>query len=94
MTPREFIENWKPVALTERAAAHSHFLDLCRLLGHKDPVADAHRDLDAAVAAAYRWPADITQDDALARLLALDLARANAGPREPARSITSAARSA
>jgi type II restriction/modification system DNA methylase subunit YeeA len=40
---------------------------------------DAHRDLDAAVAAAYGWPADIAEDDALARLLELNLARASAG---------------
>src|SRR5229473_2854138 len=33
---------------------------------------NAHRDLDAAVAAAYGWPADIAEDDALARLLALN----------------------
>ena len=38
MTPQQFIAKWKPVALTERAAAHSHFLDLCALLGHDDPV--------------------------------------------------------
>ncbi len=38
MTPQEFIEKWKRAALTERAAAHSHFLDLCALLGHDDPV--------------------------------------------------------
>jgi hypothetical protein len=38
MTPHEFIKKWKPVALTERAAAHSHFLDICALLGHEDPV--------------------------------------------------------
>jgi hypothetical protein len=31
--------------------------------------------LDAAVAAAYGWPADIAADDALARLLALNHAR-------------------
>lgn len=37
-----------------------------------------HRDLDAAVAAAYGWPEDIGEDDALARLLALNLARASA----------------
>jgi type II restriction/modification system DNA methylase subunit YeeA len=36
----------------------------------------AHRDLDAAVAAAYGWPADITEEEALARLLALNLERA------------------
>ena len=39
----------------------------------------AHRDLDAAVAAAYGWPADIGEEDALARLLALNLERAAAG---------------
>jgi type II restriction/modification system DNA methylase subunit YeeA len=38
MTPQQFIAKWKPVALTERAAAQSHFLDLCALLGHDDPV--------------------------------------------------------
>ena len=31
MTPAEFIKKWKPVALTERANAHSHFLDVCAL---------------------------------------------------------------
>jgi len=39
---------------------------------------DAHRDLDAAVAAAYGWPADISEEDALAKLLELNLARASA----------------
>jgi len=37
---------------------------------------DAHRDVDAAVAAAYGWPADISEEDALAKLLELNLARA------------------
>ena len=37
---------------------------------------DAHRDLDAAVAAAYSWPADIAQEDALAKLLEINLTRA------------------
>jgi type II restriction/modification system DNA methylase subunit YeeA len=40
---------------------------------------NAHRDLDAAVAAAYGWPADIAEEDALARLLALNLDRAAKG---------------
>ena len=35
---------------------------------------DAHAALDAAVATAYGWPADISDDDALAELLALNLA--------------------
>ena len=42
-------------------------------------LADAHRDLDAAVAAAYSWPADISEEDALGKLLELNLARAAAG---------------
>lgn len=41
-------------------------------------LAKAHADLDAAVAAAYGWPSDITEDDALARLLELNHARAPA----------------
>lgn len=40
---------------------------------------DAHRDLDAAVAAAYGWPADISEEEALTKLLELNLARAGAG---------------
>ena len=35
-------------------------------------LADAHAVLDAAVAAAYGWPADITDDDALRELLKLN----------------------
>jgi type II restriction/modification system DNA methylase subunit YeeA len=38
MTPHQFVKKWKPVELTERAVAHSHFLDVCALLGHEDPV--------------------------------------------------------
>ena len=43
-----------------------------------------HASLDAAVAAAYGWPADLAEDDILRRLLALNQTRA-AAPREPAR---------
>ena len=39
-------------------------------------LANAHRALDAAVAAAYGWPADLADDALLARLLALNLERA------------------
>ena len=34
--------------------------------------AEAHAVLDAAVAAAYGWPADVTDDDALRELLKLN----------------------
>ena len=37
---------------------------------------NAHRKLDEAVFAAYGWPADLSDDDILARLLALNLERA------------------
>ncbi len=38
-------------------------------------LANAHRALDEAVAAAYGWPADLPDPDLLARLLALNLTR-------------------
>ena len=37
---------------------------------------NAHRKLDAAVFAAYGWPATLSDEEILARLLALNLARA------------------
>ena len=37
---------------------------------------NAHRRLDAAVFAAYGWPATLSDEEILARLLALNLARA------------------
>ena len=40
----------------------------------------AHRRLDEAVAAAYGWPADLTDEQILERLLALNLERAGALP--------------
>jgi type II restriction/modification system DNA methylase subunit YeeA len=40
---------------------------------------NVHRELDAAVAAAYGWPADVSEEDALARLLDLNRERAAAG---------------
>ncbi|MCK1271368.1 MULTISPECIES: class I SAM-dependent DNA methyltransferase [unclassified Bradyrhizobium] len=37
MTPDEFVRKWKHVELKERAAAHSHFIDLCRMLDEPAP---------------------------------------------------------
>ena len=42
-------------------------------------LADAHRRLDAAVAAAYGWPADLSDEAVLERLFALNQERAAAG---------------
>ena len=38
----------------------------------------AHKKLDAAVFAAYSWPSDLTDEQILERLLALNLERAAA----------------
>ena len=38
-------------------------------------LANAHANLDSAVAAAYGWPADISEKDALGELLEMNLAR-------------------
>jgi type II restriction/modification system DNA methylase subunit YeeA len=38
MTPQQFIKKWKPVQLTERSSAQTHFNDLCALVGHEDPI--------------------------------------------------------
>jgi hypothetical protein len=37
MTPDAFIEKWKAIELTERAAAQSHFNDLCAVLNEQTP---------------------------------------------------------
>jgi len=37
MTPQAFIKKWHNNELKERSASHSHFIDLCNLLGIEDP---------------------------------------------------------
>ena len=50
---------------------------------------NAHRTLDEAVFAAYGWPADLSDDALLAKLLALNLERA--GDAAPAAAQSEAA---
>ena len=38
MTVAEFITKWRHHGLTERSASQTHFIDLCRLVDHPDPV--------------------------------------------------------
>ncbi len=38
MTVAEFIAKWRKVELKERSAAQTHFIDLCRIFDHPDPV--------------------------------------------------------
>ena len=40
LTPAQFVANWKPVELSERAAGQEHFIDLCRLVLQRLP--DGH----------------------------------------------------
>lgn len=37
LTPDEFVQKWSKAQLSERAASHEHFIDLCHLLGQPTP---------------------------------------------------------
>ena len=64
----------RPVPRDEAAAEHLKTRTLTNLYNARPQwLADAHAALDAAVAAAYGWPADITDDEALCELLQLNL---------------------
>jgi type II restriction/modification system DNA methylase subunit YeeA len=68
------------VPVSSKAAAILKKRTLTNLYNERPAWLDnAHRELDAAVAAAYGWPADISEEDALARLLDLNRERAAAG---------------
>ena len=63
----------RPVPRDETAAKALRKRTLTNLYNDRPQwLADAHATLDAAVAAAYGWPADISDDDALRELLALN----------------------
>lgn len=71
----------------DRAAAILKKRTLTNLYNERPAWLDhLHRRLDAAVAAAYGWPADLPEADALARLFALNRERAD-GATPPARPI-------
>ena len=64
----------RPVPRDETAAKELKKRTLTNLYNARPQwLADAHADLDAAVAAAYGWPADISEDDALRELLGINL---------------------
>ena len=70
---------------TEKAAAELKKRTLTNLYNTKPQwLVDAHAALDRAVAAAYGWPSDLTDDEILARLLALNLERAKTQAAAPA----------
>ena len=66
----------RPVPRSEDAAKALRKRTLTNLYNDRPQwLADAHTALDAAVAAAYGWPADIADDDALGELLTLNGSR-------------------
>ena len=68
-------DRWLPV--DDKAAALLKKRTLTHLYNERPAwLANAHRDLDVAVAAAYGWPADLSDDEVLRRLLALNQERA------------------
>lgn len=68
------------LARDARAAAELKKRTLTNLYNQRPAwLANAHRDLDAAVAAAYGWPADLTDDEVLQHLFDLNQTRAQAG---------------
>jgi len=75
--PRRYPD--RVVPKTVEAAAKLKERTLTKLYNQRPRwLTDAHEALDRAVAAAYGWPEDVATDDALARLLALNLERAKA----------------
>ena len=65
----------RPVPRDETAAKELKKRTLTNLYNARPQwLADAHAALNAAVAAAYGWDADISEEDTLAALLALNLA--------------------
>lgn len=67
----------------ERAAAILKTRTLTNLYNQRPAwLVQAHAALDAAVAAAYGWPADLSDEEVLTRLLALNHARPAAGEKK------------
>jgi hypothetical protein len=65
------------VAVGEAAAQDLRHWTLTNLYNLNPPwLKNAHSELDAAVAAAYGWASDLDDEEALKRLLALNLERA------------------
>ena len=71
LTPQDFVASWCSTNLQKHA--------LINLYNERPTwLALAHRKLDHAVLDAYSWPHDLSDEEILARLLALNLERAAA----------------
>ena len=64
--------------MDDKAAATLRQRTLTNLYNERPTwLSNAHRALDEAVAEAYGWPANLSDDEVLSRLLALNLERAS-----------------
>ena len=68
LTPQDFVSKWKRSTGREKQVYQQHFLDLCELLKHL-------KRLDEAVFDAYGWASDLSDEEILEKLLALNLER-------------------
>jgi hypothetical protein len=69
MTPSQFAAKWGKIQAKETrgSVSREEVIELD----------DIHRALDSAVLSAYGWPADLSDEQLLERLLALNLERAS-----------------
>ena len=70
LTPQEFVNKWRKSTLTERAASQEHFIDLCRLVGHKTPAGTDPRGKFFTFETSG-WSRGLDDDKKFERLLAL-----------------------
>ena len=66
------------IPVSDKAAAELKKRSLTNLYNQRPAwLAQAHERLDSAVAAAYGWPSDISEEAALKKLLELNLVRSS-----------------
>jgi hypothetical protein len=85
LTPQDFVSKWKRSAGREKQIYQQHFLDLCELVGHPTPAAfdpTARRfgfEMGATkTSGGQGWKSDLSDEEILEKLLALNLERAKA----------------
>jgi hypothetical protein len=80
MNVSEFVSKWRKVELGERSTEQLAKRTPTNLYNEWPTWLDlAHKRLDAAVFAAYGWDSSISDEEILARLLALNRERASGG---------------
>ena len=88
LTPQDFVSKWKRVTAREKQTYQEHFLDLCRLVGHPTPneydgtgdslrhskwVSTLPTSASIKPSFAYSWNPDLSDEEILEKLPALNL---------------------